>query len=86
MLRILIAAGIVTLALLSNPALAGTPSNNGQYHTLAQSFACPKDTQQYGDFYVWGYWEGGWWCGQQMPEGYYVLSKGIWYVWNGWNW
>lgn len=63
------------------PAMAESPSANGQYVDLIRSYECRRDRKQYGSFYNWGYWKGGRWCGFNMPGGYYVYQNGVWYIW-----
>ncbi|MFZ2725250.1 MAG: hypothetical protein WAX77_03255 [Methylococcaceae bacterium] len=58
-----------------------TASANGKYAQLLKEISCPKDSAQYGKFTDYGYWEGGLWCGQQGPAGYWVWLKPTWYVW-----
>lgn len=65
----------------STMAVAYSPDNDGQYFNLKRSYECRRDRRQYGNFYNYGYWAGGRWCGRTMPAGYYVYQDGIWYVW-----
>lgn len=73
-------AFVATTAAL--PAAAMSPSNDGQYYELKRSYECQRDRRQYGRFYNYGYWQGGRWCGRQMPAGYYVYKDGVWYIWS----
>ena len=51
------------------------------YHNLLQVLTCPQDRSQYGDFYDYGYWGGGAWCGQTGSAGYWVWVAPDWYIW-----
>ncbi|MGI9477627.1 MAG: hypothetical protein ACR2PI_13065 [Hyphomicrobiaceae bacterium] len=77
------AAGFFFALLSTMPAHANSPDNNGQYYDLKRSYECRRDRQQYGEFYNYGYWKGGRWCGRRMPGGYYVYKDGVWYIWAG---
>ncbi len=52
-----------------------------EYQDLLQVLTCPEDAAAYGDYYNYGYWDGGTWCGQQGRAGYWVWSAPDWYVW-----
>ena len=54
----------------------------GDYSDLVQIFACPEGKETYGEYYDYGYWEGGEWCGKEAAAGYLVYSSPNWYVWN----
>lgn len=67
------------------PAIAQSSSPgfdvNGKYHDLITTYGCAEDVSQYGEFYEWGYWGGGYDCGADRPAGYYVWYQGAWAVW-----
>ncbi|MEM8778124.1 MAG: hypothetical protein AAGF26_04480 [Cyanobacteria bacterium P01_G01_bin.49] len=66
----------LTIAQSSNVSSA-----NDKYHNLSQMLNCPQDQGQYGNFYDYGYWQGGSWCGQTGEPGYWVWANPNWYVW-----
>ena len=70
---------------LSSPSMMAQRSNvfsaNDKYYNSAQILNCPNDRSQYGDFYDYGYWGGGSWCGQTGSPGFWVWVNPNWYVW-----
>ena len=82
MRNFVIAAGFYLGAFIMLPAMAKSPSNDGQYYELKRSYECRRDLKQYGRFHNYGYWQGGRWCGRNMPGGYYVYKDGTWYIWS----
>ena len=75
---------LMTLSVISINSFAQeikTASANGKYDELIQELSCPQDSEKYGKFKDYGYWEGGLWCGQQGQAGYWVWLKPTWYVW-----
>jgi hypothetical protein len=57
-------------------------SGNGKYVDLKQTLECSRDKNTYGEYYDYGYWSGGAWCGQQGKSGYWVYQYPKWYVWS----
>ena len=72
---------ITATAMPVQPSQVDQSSVNGKYANLVQQLDCPKDAGKYGDFYDYGYWKGGNWCGQKGLAGYWVWLKPNWYVW-----
>jgi hypothetical protein len=66
-------------------AAAADPSAGGKYEQLLFQHKVPEDKAQYGDFWEYGYYEATSYKGGQFPPGYWVYSKGIWYVWGKQN-
>lgn len=64
---------------------AGEDSAYGKYSDLTQVLTCAADVDAYGDYYDYGYWGGGSWCGQSGAAGYWVYSYPSWYVWRTTN-
>ncbi|OKH18728.1 hypothetical protein [[Limnothrix rosea] IAM M-220] len=54
---------------------------NGKYTELAQVLTCYEDGDTYGEYYDYGYWSGGSWCGEYGAEGYWVYVYPDWYIW-----
>lgn len=54
----------------------------GDYRDLVQVFSCPDAQNTYGEYFDYGYWEGGEWCAKEAAAGYLVYSSPNWYVWN----
>ncbi len=52
----------------------------GKYRGLIQVLPCPADRDRYGNYYDYGYWKGGRWCGEQGLAGYWVWLYPNWYV------
>ena len=82
-----IATALALFAGMSVLAPAQSQSNvvgydvNGKYHDIITTYGCAEDIQNYGDFYDYGYWAGGYDCGAERPAGYYVWLNGAWAVW-----
>ena len=64
---------------------AGEDSAYGSYSNLLQVLTCSDDVDAYGEYYDYGYWGGGSWCGQTGAAGYWVYSYPSWYVWGSVN-
>ena len=56
-------------------------SGNGRYSDLVQVLPCSQDRGSYGNYYDYGYWGGGSWCGVSGAAGYWVYEYPNWYVW-----
>jgi hypothetical protein len=54
----------------------------GKYIDAIATFGCAADVAAYGEFYDFGYWGGGNYCGADRPAGYYVWYQGAWAVWS----
>lgn len=67
----------------AKPAADVPPDANpgGKYRTLLKKMLCPKDSSLYGKTTEYGYWAGGYWCGDHGPAGYWVWADPHWYIW-----
>ena len=54
----------------------------GKYYGAIANFGCAADVELYGEYYDYGYWGGGNYCGAVRPAGYYVWYQGAWAVWS----
>ncbi len=72
---------LTLLAIGSLYARDGFSSAHGKYVGLKQVLECRHDRHQYGDYYDYGYWEGGPWCGEYGKRGYWVYDYPNWYIW-----
>ncbi|WP_038250499.1 hypothetical protein [Ghiorsea bivora] len=63
---------LATTLLFISAAWAHVPkcSAFGAYTDLIQTIARPSDTADYGEYCNYGYYEGGYWCGQAAAVGY----------------
>ena len=52
----------------------------GAYTDLIQTLDCPKDAADYGNYSNYGYYEGGYWCGQAAAAGYWVYNYPTWHI------
>lgn len=52
----------------------------GKYGDLVATLTCPSDRKTYGSFRDYGFWNGGQWCGQDGPSGYWVYIAPTWYI------
>ena len=57
----------------------------GSYANLVQILTCYEDQGTYGEYYDYGYWSGGEWCGEKAEEGYWVYDAPDWYIWSSVN-
>ncbi|AFY37508.1 hypothetical protein Lepto7376_1145 [[Leptolyngbya] sp. PCC 7376] len=67
---------------LDDAAFDDATTAYGSYSDLAQVLTCYEDVDAYGDYYDYGYWQGGSWCGEYGSEGYWVYVYPDWYIWN----
>ena len=68
-------------AVMIDPQETSLASANRKYSELVQQFNCPADQAGYGEYTDYGYWEGGFHCGQEGKPGYWVWVKPTWFVW-----
>jgi len=66
------------------PQQSHTPpgrNKSRKYSELLQRFNCDKDVPRHGDYWDYEYWGGGFYCGQEGKEGYWVWAAPNWFVW-----
>ena len=73
---------VLSLCVWIQPVWAHVPkcSAFGAYTDLIQTIDCPKDAADYGEYSNYGYYGGGYWCGQVAAAGYWVYNYPTWHI------